>query len=165
MSLEVVLTQTLAGGHTLVYLRNTEAAEPPAQLAEHASELVARIEAADPSEVSTADLVAVNHALHAHRAKVVREIAAKEQHHEALVSAVAKLPSVQKSATAKAVLAELKENPTLEGRNALLRAQIEQQREEHAALTARLEEAQRDERVVGAAKRLLVAEVKADAGA
>ena len=153
MALEVVLTQTLAGGHTLIYLRNTDSAEPLAQLPDRPSELLARIADADPNDVDTADLVAVNHALHAHRLKVAREIAAKETHHEALVRAIEQLPNVQKDPVARGALATLKENPTLEGRNALLRAQIEQQLEEHAQVTQRLADARRDERVIGEAKR------------
>ena len=155
MALEVVLTQTLAGGHTLVYLRNTESAEPPAQLAETAAELVARIEKADASEVDTAVLVETNHALHAHRRKIAREVAAKEEHHAALVRAIEQTPAAQQSAGVRAALEALRVNPTLEGRSALLRAQIEQLVDEHAAVTARLEEARRDERIVGASKRLL----------
>lgn len=88
MALEVVLTQTLPGGHTLVYLRNTDAETPPIQLADRPDELVKRIEEADADLVDTAQLVAINHALHAHRHKIVLEIAAKEAHHATLAASL-----------------------------------------------------------------------------
>ena len=90
----------------------------------------------------------------------MREVAAKEEHHAALVRAIERTPSAQRSAGVRAALESLRETPTLEGRSALLKAQIEQQLEEHAAVASRLDEARRDERLVGASKRLLAAEAE-----
>ena len=89
-NLEVVATQVLEGGHTILYLRNTDSSEPLLVGAKTGLELRAMIEAADPeTDTDPAALASSITALHAHRAKVVRDIAEKEKHHEALAAATA----------------------------------------------------------------------------
>ena len=89
-NLEVVATQVLEGGHTVLYLRNTNSSVPLVLGEKSTAQLQKMIEAADPeTDTDPAALASSIAALHAHRAKVVRDIAEKEKHHEALAAATA----------------------------------------------------------------------------
>lgn len=62
---------------------------PAAPAAMTLPSVAAMIEAADPeTDADPAVLASSIAALHAHRAKVVRDIAEKEKHHEALAAAI-----------------------------------------------------------------------------
>ena len=138
MPLQIVATQTLPGGHTVIYFRNTESTEPVV-MGDAPGVTLARL-ASDPKDLEpldAAELAAVNNALHAHRAKVVRDVAAKEEHNAALGVAIEER-TVEREEIDARVAALKGEHEEIGARVASLSAEFAALKGEHEEIDARV---------------------------